>query len=281
MKYSLTASIVLYNNSEEIVKRTISSFLATSLSIKLILVDNSPSNELRHLCDDCRVEYIHNPSNPGFGSGHNTAIRRIANESKYHLVLNPDVYFNDGVLENIVKFMENDPQIGALMPKVLYPDGRIQYVAKLLPTPLNFFIRRLLPFKRIVKRIDERFELRISEYNNIMEVPFLSGCFIVFPTAVVQQVAGFDENIFMYTEDIDICRRIINAGYKTIFYPDVFIFHDHQRKSFLSYKNLKVYTKSAIYYFNKWGWFWDTSRREINARVLSQFLPKPISCQKE
>ena len=156
------------------------------------------------------------------------------------------------------------------MPKVLYPDGRIQFLAKLLPTPLNFIVRRFIPITALKKIIDYNFELRMSGYNKIFDAPFLSGCFLFFRTSALEQIGGFDERIFMYTEDIDICRRIINTGYRSMFYSEVQVYHDHQKKSFFNFKNVKVYLKSAIYYFNKWGWFWDLNRMKINKDTLNK-----------
>jgi GT2 family glycosyltransferase len=271
MKFDITASIVLYNNDREMLKAAIDSFLATKLNIKLFLIDNSPTDDLKNISIDARVEYIHNPSNPGFGAGHNIAIKRIGNETKYNLILNPDIYFDAGVIEKILSYMDNNNDVGALMPQILYPNGEIQYIAKLLPTVQNFIVRRFVPFKALTKKTNDAFELRMSNYNSIMEAPFLSGCFLVFRQNLLLSINGFDENIFMYTEDIDICRRVIAKGYKTIFYPTVSVYHDHEEKTFFKLNTLKVYLKSATYYFNKYGWFIDKERDEINKRTLNQF----------
>lgn len=268
--YNITCSIVLYNNSLPLLKAAINSFLNTELPVKLYLIDNSPYDTLRDINIDDRIEYVFNPSNPGFGTGHNIAIQKVQDNSAYHLILNPDISYKEGVLEQIVSFMDQNPEVGVLMPKVLFPDGKIQCLAKLLPTPLNFVVRRFVPIKRLREKIDYNFELKGSNYDKIISVPFLSGCFLLFRTEVLKQIGGFDENIFMYTEDIDICRRVIDSGYQSVFYPLVYVYHDHEVKSFKSFKNFKVYLKSAIYYFNKWGWFYDKRRKEINDRTLNQ-----------
>jgi GT2 family glycosyltransferase len=269
-QYILSCSLVIYKQNPEVLKMAIDSFLNTNLAVKLILIDNSPTDELRNIKIDDRVEYIFNPSNPGFSGGHNLGISKIIDQSAYHLVLNPDIYFGSAVLENIIEFLEDNKNIGVLMPKVLYPDNSLQYVAKLLPTPVDFIVRRLIPNSTLKERIGNRLELRASCYNHIMDVPFLSGCFLLFRSEALIKVKGFDENIFMYTEDIDICRRVIKAGYRSVFYPNVSVYHDHEKKSFRSFKTFLVYLKSAIYYFNKWGWVWDSDRKKINQNTLSQ-----------
>jgi GT2 family glycosyltransferase len=275
--YNIVCSLVIYKNDRKQLLDAIGSFLNTELKIKLVLIDNSPTDDLKNLISDSRTEYIHNPSNPGYGSTHNIAIRKYSGQTKYHLILNPDIYYSKGVVEDIISFMDNDDNVGLVMPKVLYPDGNIQYLAKLIPSPFVFFARRFLPIKSLKKKILDKFELRFSGYNEIMEVPYLSGCFMVFRTDALVKINGFDENIFMHLEDLDISRRCQDAGYKTIFYPNQIVYHDHLFKSFLTIANLKMYFTSAFYYFNKWGWFLDKKRSMINKKTIANIKAKLIT----
>ena len=87
-------------------------------------------------------------------------------------------------------------------------------------------------------------------------------------TEVLKQVGLFDENIFMYLEDIDLNRRI-HSKYKTIYYPDAIVIHEHQKESYKNRKLLKAHIKSAIYYFNKYGWFFDKERTSINKNIIN------------
>ncbi|PHR73273.1 MAG: glycosyl transferase family 2 [Lutibacter sp.] len=273
MKYDITASLVTYNNDITMLKKTIASFLNTNLNVKLSIIDNSPSDNLKILknINTQKIEYTHNPTNPGFGTAHNIAIKENLNNTLYHLILNPDIYFEENVNEEIITFLEKNIEVGVLMPKIVYPDNSTQFVAKLLPTPFTFFVRRLIPIKSILEKVNHKFELRFTGYNKIMEVPYLSGCYLVIKTEALKKAGLFDENYFMHCEDIDICRTIINSGYKSVFYPKVKVVHAHEKKSMKSINNLKVYIKSMIYYFNKWGWFFDSKRKEINKNTLKQF----------
>ncbi len=176
----LNASIVLYHNRKEQVIRAIGSILNTELQIKLYLVDNSADDHLRELSNlDPRITYIFNNANLGYGRAHNIAIRKSIEENvPYHLVMNPDVYFGKGVLEELYEYMEENKDVGNIMPKVLYPNGDIQYLCKLLPTPMDLIIRRFIPIRRWQEKMNERYELRWTGYNKIMNVPYLSGCFM-------------------------------------------------------------------------------------------------------
>ena len=274
----INGSIVLYHDEKEKVKKTIRSFLNTNLAAKLYLIDNSSNDNLKELKNIYeKIEYIFNNANLGYGKAHNIAIRKSIDENiKYHLVLNPDIYFEEGVLEELYDFMEKNPDVGLVMPKVLYPDGKIQYLCKLLPTPLDLFGRRFLNkglFKKYIEKRNEIYELRFTGYNKIMEVPYLSGCFMFIRTEVLKKVGLFDERFFMYLEDTDLSRRIHRVA-KTIYYPYVHIYHEHQKSSYKNLKLLKIHIESAIKYFNKWGWFNDPERETINRKTLEKLKYK-------
>jgi GT2 family glycosyltransferase len=268
--YDLICTLVIYKNKRNQLLQAIESFLNTDLNVKLLLIDNSPTDNLKDLIFDNRVEYLHNPMNPGYGSSHNIGIRKYSDNTKFHLILNPDIYYSNGVIEDIISFIIKDDEIGLVMPKILYPDGSIQYLAKLIPSPFVFFAKRFLNFSIFKKAILDKFELRFSGYDKIMEAPYLSGCFMFFRTKVLKEINGFDENIFMHMEDLDISRRCQEAGYKTIFYPKQVVYHDHTFKSFLTITNLKMYFNSAFYYFNKWGWIFDKTRIKINKQTIDK-----------
>lgn len=271
----VNASIVLYKNPFSMVEKAIKSFLNTSGDIKLYLIDNSPTDQLRELSIlDPRIEYIHNPSNPGFGAAHNIALKKAMMEkSSYHLVLNPDVYFEQGVMEKIIAYMDEHTDVGLLMPKVLYPDGTIQRVAKLLPTPFDLFARRLLPLKGFVKNRNDLYELAFFDYDTAAEIPFITGCFMFLRTQTLEKTGLFDERIFMYLEDADLSRRISKIA-KTVVYPEVSIIHEYQRGLYKNRKLLLISLQSAWTYFNKYGWFFDSYRKKINSKTLQALSNK-------
>ena len=262
------ATIVLYNNIPILLEKAIDSFLNTQLDIKLYLIDNSETDELKYLADlDERIEYIFNGKNLGFGAAHNIALQKSIDDGvPYHLVLNPDVYFERGVVEELLEYMQNNGDVANVMPQVYYPDGRIQRHCKMLPTPFDLIIRRFFPVKSIINRMNEKFELHLSGYNQVMNIPFLAGNFMLLRTKCLKEVGLFDENIFMYIEDLDLNRRL-HEKYKTIFYPNVSIAHVLAQESYKSKKLLLIHIKSTIYYFNKWGWFFDKERKKINTNL--------------
>lgn len=266
--HELSASIVVYKGNLKMLSKSISSFMNATTVSKLYVIDNSPTDGARQLINDSRIEYTFNNKNVGFGAGHNIALRKAMSEGfQYHVVLNPDVYFDTDAIKNLFHFMEVNKEVGLCMPKVLYPNGRLQPLCKLLPTPRILIYRRFLFFMhKYLARENHFYELQFSGYNKIMDVPFLSGCFMFLRTEALRKVGLFDEKIFLYTEDVDLSRRI-HKYYRTVFNPEVTIYHYHQRGSYRNLRLLLYNIHSAIIYFNKWGWL-DPERDLINQKAL-------------
>lgn len=266
----LTASIVTYHTSLLEINAVLDCTLQSPVD-KLYIIDNSRNDALRILeRRSPKIRYIHN-ANIGYGGAHNLAIREAMElGSDYHAVVNPDIIFEEGVLEALAAYMDARPDAGWVMPKVEYPDGELQYLCKLLPSPADLILRRFFPAS-VGMRARDRFEMRDSGYDRPMNVPFLSGCFMFLRVDALRKVGLFDERFFMYGEDIDLSRRM-HAVYKTMYYPEVSIVHAHERASFKNRKMLRVHIANIVRYFNKWGWFFDRERRRVNAEAAWSYL---------
>jgi hypothetical protein len=273
---NLSASIVLFDTPKHLLQKVYDSVMQSGLPVELFLIDNSP-----HPCiepsDFPAAQYTFIGKNLGYGAGHNVAIRKILDSSSYHFVLNPDISFESPTLPAIIEFMNSDATIGQVMPQIVYPNGGIQYLCKLIPSPIDLLARKFLPsfLKFALEPRMHRFELRATGYQTIMDVPYLSGCFMALRVEALRKVGLFDERFFMYPEDIDLTRRMAEF-YRTTYFPEVCVTHDHARESYRSYRMLWIHIKNLILYFNKWGWISDPKRRHINMKVLGQ-LNKKIS----
>ena len=265
----VTASIVAYHTPIDELSHLLDCVVQSCIDT-LYLIDNSSNDSLRGFVGKySKVVYIYS-DNLGYGHGHNIGIQKsIEQGAEYHVVINPDVYWDGEVIAELASFMNKHLECGLVMPKVLYPDGEIQYLCKLLPTPMDLFGRRFLPFRSIQEKRDAKYELHFTGYDKIMEVPSLSGCFMFMRVDVLKQTGGFDERYFMYAEDMDLCRRI-GAVSKTMYYPRVSIYHAYTKGSYKSKKLLKYHVCSIVKYFNKWGWFFDKKRKEINQECLNR-----------
>ena len=266
----ITASLVIYHNPRQEIESLLCSVLHSPIS-RLYIIDNSRNDIYRDLTHRSRrIHYIHN-ANDGYGAAHNIALREaIRLGAKYHVVLNPDITFGKGVIETLAAYSSAHKRVGWMMPKVIYPNGEIQHLCKLLPTPLDLIARRFIP-KRFLAKSRERFNPKIDNRQVVM--PYLSGCFIFLRVSALKRVGLFDERFFMYGEDLDLSRRM-HTRYKTLYYPLVTVTHAHRAESYHSRKMLKIHIQNIVRYFNKWGWFFDRERREINRKIAQQLALK-------
>ncbi len=231
---------------------------------RVYVVDNSPEPFAIRVSD--RVQYIHTGKNLGYGRAHNIAIRdSIYDQVPLHLVMTSDILVKAEDIDTLCAFVLSQPAVGHLMPRVVNPNGELQHLCKMLPTPLDVFGRRFLPAAWMRKR-NARYELHDADYSRPMNVPYLSGCFMLLRTEAVQKARLFDERYFMYPEDIDLTRTI-HRDYLTLYYPTITIVHNHKKASYHSWRMLWVHIVNMCRYFNKWGWLFDAERRQFNTET--------------
>lgn len=263
----INVSIVLYHTPITEVQQVVRQLKQSRHIDRIWLIDNSEIQTEAFMFLGC--DYIFNGNNLGYGAGHNIAIKKsLATEAEYHLVMNSDVCLSDNTIDILLEYMDTHRDTGQCMPLIKYKNGSIQYLAKLLPTPYDLFIRRFVP-KRLTRKRTGYFELQNAPFDRPLNIPFLSGCFMFLRTQALREVGLFDERFFMYSEDIDLTRRI-HRKYKTILLPNVEVIHGHSRGSYHQIKLLLVHIKSTCKYFNKWGWIFDRERKRFNEETLKQ-----------
>ena len=267
----LNVSIVLYRPDWEQVSALTHALLQSQRVNRVYWIDNSSQAAEQLPLQSERIQYQHNSINLGYGAAHNIAIREsIYDNIPFHLVINPDIILDAKELDRMLDFVSQNPLVGSLMPKVTYPNGQLQYLCKLLPTPLDVFGRRFLPASWIAQR-NHQYEMRASGYDKIMNIPYLSGCFMLLRTEAVKQARLFDERFFMYPEDMDLTRRI-HRNYLTVYFPHATIIHNHEKASYKSLKMLWIHMINMCRYFNKWGWFRDKERQLFNDTAIREYL---------
>jgi len=266
--YDLVGSVVLFKTAPEEIEQAVRLFLAVPLKIHLCVVDNSPAPSRLPCYDDPRVSYHFAAANLGYGRAHNIALRASKDRSRYNLVMNTDIVYSPQVVTRLVSFMDANAATGMTAPKVLYPDGSLQYVCRLLPTPANLFLRRFMPRSAWTNRADAAYELRWWDHGTIANIPYFQGSFMMVRTQLCNEVGGFDERFFLYGEDIDLTRRIHQRA-ATLYIPDVSIVHQYRRYSNRSLRGTWYGIQNNCRYFNKWGWFFDRERRRLNREVVA------------
>ncbi len=189
------------------------------LNLDIWVVDNVSSDNSMELAQQKypKLHYIFNKDNLGFGAGNNVALRKITTE--YILLLNPDTEIGPNVLETMLNFMKDHQDVGAATCKGTLGNGQMDWgYHRGFPTPWA-------SFKYYFFRDDSLYHLTMRNMEKTHEVDAISGSFFMTRKSVLDKVGLFDEDYWMYAEDIDLCYRIKRAGYKIIFVPDVIIKH--------------------------------------------------------
>jgi GT2 family glycosyltransferase len=249
-----TASIVIFDNPPEMIRTAAEGFLSCPLNVELHVVDNSQTQALKYSLIDLPIKYHFYGCNAGYGRGHNKALEE-SSDSRYHVILNPDIIVGPSTIYTLAAFMDENPDIGIVSPKILNVDGTIQGLNKRFPTIYDLFLRRFLPktFRPLFKRRLDYYEMRDIGYDHMYDVPFLSGSFMFCRTDLMKKVGGFDPAYFLYFEDADLCRRV-QETHRTVYYPSVSVVHHWKREAHKNWLFTCYFISSAFRYFNRWGY---------------------------
>lgn len=245
----ISAAIVLYIENEEVLLRTIKSFLAIPFSKTLYIIDNSPT-ELTNsfILNHPDIRYVFNNKNLGFAKANNSILQELKINSTHHLILNPDVEFDSKVVAVLINELVKQESVVMIAPKVVFPDGSHQYSVRKYPSFLDLVLRKTKLYK---KRIEQQ-EYQDKDLSKPFFPDAIHGCFMLFKTDDFLALNGFDERYFLYMEDLDICKKIDALGKKKLYYPKVQIIH-HLRKGSSKSSTLFFYHfTSALRYFFKW-----------------------------
>lgn len=226
-----------------------------NLQAETLLVDNNSDDDSAKFIKENYPEVIliENTIRVGYGANQNKNLNKV--KGKYVLLMNADMVVMPDTLSILCDFMDNNSDVGLCSANVLNKDGSLQYLNKQYPSLLDLLLRRFLSkrFNPFFKKRLYSYEMREASYTISIDVPFVSGCFMFCKTSVIQAVNGFDENYFLYFEDVDLCRKVQKQA-RTVSCPDAEVIHRWERLAHKEFKWFVVFVKSAIRYFNKWGY---------------------------
>ena len=224
----LSIIIVNYNVKEFLLNLLDSIKVASkNISVETIVVDNASDDGSVDLLQQKfpDVKLIANKTNIGFGAANNQAMKIVG--GKYFLLLNPDTIVREDTFIKMIEFFKSTPQAGIAGCKVLNPDGTLQLACRRsFPGPWTSFTKviglsTLFPKSKILAR----YNLTYLNENQTYEVDAVSGAFLMIRKDVYEKVGGFDEQFFMYGEDLDLCYRVQKSNYKVFYVHSTEIIH--------------------------------------------------------
>ncbi len=220
-------SIVIVNyNGKHLLEKNLLSVLENGYEdFDVVVVDNaSEDGSIEYLKEKFpSVKIVESKENLGFGRGNNLGVKEYPNYDAY-LFLNNDISVPKGFLDNLVKELQKD-EVGAVGPKVLYSKERIRSEKRIINSAGIYVDRHYMAYDRYDKEEDN------PKYNVIEEVDALMGGAFLVKKEVFEKVGGFNPNMFLYYEDIDLSLRIKDLGYKLYYVGTSEVYHDHMASS--------------------------------------------------
>jgi len=251
----VSISLVCHNQRHDL-ERLLPSLLPAAQAVRseILLVDNRSTDGSTEFVQEQfpQVAVLCNRAVAGFGENHNLNLQRA--KGRYFVIMNCDMTVESAVFRCLQDYMNLNPDIGIVSPKILNEDGSIQGLNKRYPTIVDLFLRRFVPkpirpFFQV--RLDY-YEMRDVGYEQPCDVPFLSGAFMFCRTDVLRSVGGFDPGYFLYFEDVDLCRRV-QYTHRTSYCPCASVTHYWRRSAHSDLRYSAYFVKSAVRYFSRWG----------------------------
>ena len=223
----MNLSIVILNyRTFELTRDTVNSVLSYSypFSYEIIVVDNASGDDSLIKLQDYfkdKVKFIESKENNGFAAGNNLALRQV--KSDYVLLLNSDTVVWENTLENVYSYMEQHTDVGACGCRVRLESGELDKACKrTFPNVKNSFFRL---FHIPNKSQDDNYNLTDLPDDEVYEIDCLTGAFMFIRDRALEDAGLLDETFFMYGEDIDLCYRIKEAGWKIVYHGKNSITH--------------------------------------------------------
>lgn len=275
---SLQVSVVTWRPDRALLGRTLD-HLAVAVrtaqddgalrTVHVALVDNSEDPEIaaavgglareRFAGTGVHVACVDGHTNLGYGAGHNLVLHGTG--SDYHLVLNPDAELAPDALMLAIRWLDANPRAGALAPSVTDAAGRRQYLCRRYPAVFDLLLRGYAPARiaRIFARRLERYEMRdivdAEPARATLDIPVMSGAFMLVRREAIDRTGGFDPGFFLYFEDYDWSLRL-GKVMQNAWVPAVRIVHHGGRAARKGFAHARWYVASGWRFYRKHGWKW-------------------------
>ena len=269
-----TLSILLLSwNVRDLLRACLRSLPLADPHVEIIVVDAASADGSTEMTrtEFPQITLIASDENLGYTRGNNLGLR--AARGRYLLILNPDTEVVGDALKHMLDYMDAHPQAGVLGPQLLYADRTIQSTRRRFPTLAAAFFESTWLQPLAPRRWLDRYYARDLPDDAIAEVDWLVGAALMVRREAYEQVGGLDEGFFMYSEELDWCRRMKAAGWRVVYLPSAQIIHHEAKSSAQVPAATHIrFNTSKVRYFRK-------SHGALAAEVLRGFLLGSFACQ--
>lgn len=227
----------------------------TNYTYEVIIVDNDSRDGTLEMI---REKYLSQPeiaakttlienTNEGFGKGNNRGIKVAKGE--YVLLLNPDTKLAEDNLDVMINFLKSHPNVGMAGCKLIKGNGEVDLACRRSEPDPRVSFYRLSGLQYLFPKTFGGYNVLDKGFDEETEIDCISGAYMMMTKECLRQVTGFDEDFFMYGEDIDLCRRVRQAGYKVWYYPKTYSYHFKGQSS-------KKVSKFSLFHFHNAMWIY-------------------------
>ncbi len=249
----LTVIIINWNTRDDL-RNCLNSIFRhpRKISIDVIVADNASEDGSREMVTDefPQVRLVAHSTNLGFCAGNNRAVPE--NPGRFILFLNADTIVTACALDSLVEFADAHPEAGIFGPKLLNPDGSLQYSCRRFPNLGAGFFRNT-PLGRLFPKNRFTSDYLMTDWDHTAPriVDWISGAALMIRRETLVQTGGFDEGFYMYCEDVDLCYRVHEIGQQVFYFPDAVIYHIIGRSSDKVPTRATWYFHTSMYRFYK------------------------------
>lgn len=254
--------IILNYKSSKLVKYQLKKLTTYNFSfdVEIIVADNNSHDNIETILKEFPgVVFVDNKKNIGFCAGNNRAISH--SKGDYILILNPDIRIEQSSIEKLYLTLKSNENMGLIGPRLINADGSTQETSFAFPN-IYYPLFRRTPFGKTKtgQRWLNKFLLKNIDRNKNLEVDWLQGACFMIKKEIFNKIKGYDEKIFMYLDDMDICRRVWEIEKSVYYMGEVSAIHLHQKMSIdknifisiLTNKLSRIHIKSWLYYTKKY-----------------------------
>jgi N-acetylglucosaminyl-diphospho-decaprenol L-rhamnosyltransferase len=258
------AAIIVSWNVRDLVRACLTSLTLPPRPDEVVVVDNASADGT---ADVVAAEFpvarlIRAGANLGFAGGVNAGVAAAAGD--YLLLLNPDTELRPGALAAMVRLLERDPGAAIVAPALVGADGTRQSSRRRFPSPLMLAVESTaLGRAPLLLRLPARYRLEDTSDAHVQSVDWVYGACFMVRRAALEQIGGMDETYFMYSEEVDLCRRLRQLGWAVLYEPAAEVVH-HEGKSSdqVPVATLARFNRSkALYAAKQWGRIWGEAVR--------------------
>lgn len=277
--------VVVSYNTEKLTRDTLDAVQRSlkqtpDLSYEIIVVDNASSDNSPAMLKKRKdITFVQSKKNVGFGAGNNIGIQKA--KGRYVLLLNSDVIADSVDFKQLVSYMDTHEDVGGLTVRVELPNGEIDPAShRGFPTLWRSFtyFSKLHLLTHNIPLLNKAFggyHLADRNLNKVHEIDSPTAAFYLIRGNLLKKINGFDEDYFMYGEDLDLSMRIKQLGYSILYYPKYTVVHlKHQ--SGLKTKKKRTQSVTTFHFYNAMKIFYDKHYASKNIALINWFVHRAI-----